>query len=124
MKRPLAVISLVLGLSVICGCGGSEPLPELNRVTGLVKRAGKPVRGGQVQFVPVEGSARFTIQSQVGQDGTYTLTTAGLPDPNQPSKSGVPAGVYKVRYTPPDGDRSSAIPIELPNPVTVGGNVG
>jgi hypothetical protein len=111
----------ILLCAALAGCSGSVPLPELHRVTGFVKKAGRPVRGGAVRFVPATEASVFAINSPVADDGTYTLETV-LPGGER--RPGAPAGVYRVTYTAPEpggSGPSSATPAELPGLVTVGG---
>ncbi|HJZ53481.1 MAG TPA: hypothetical protein VKE74_00895 [Gemmataceae bacterium] len=106
------------------GCsGGNQPaFPELHSVKGVVKKDGQPVSGGSVRFVPDPDKGEFLVNSEVGPDGTFSLSTVRTTDRSGERRSGAPAGKYKVTYTPPLGDQSAgpqANPIDLPNPITV-----
>lgn len=116
---------LLAGVSVaLAGCGtGDQPaFPELHPVTGVVRRGGRPVNGGAVRFTPDPDRPEFLINSDVGADGTYTLSTVRTTDKKGERKAGAPAGTYAVTYTPPLGDQAAGgdvSPVMLPNPVTV-----
>jgi hypothetical protein len=111
--------------AIFTGCGqeSKQPtFPDLHEVKGVVKRAGEPVKGGAIQFTPDPNKPEFLINSEVGTDGTFTLTTVRTTDSKGERKTGAPAGKYKVTYTPPLGDQTAGAPmapIDLPNPVTV-----
>ena len=112
-------------VALVAGCGqnsGQPPFAELNPVKGVVNFGGQPVKGGAVQFIPDPASAEFLINSEVGNDGTFTLTTVRTTDTKGERKPGAPAGKYKVTYNPPLADQTTgatANPIELPTPITV-----
>lgn len=122
--RTVVWVLLAVGPLVGCGSGGkSQPdFPALGPVKGTVSRGGSPVKGGAVQFFPDPARPEFLINSEVGADGTYTLSTVRTTDSSGERKTGAPAGTYKVTYTPPLGDQTAggAInPIELPKTFTV-----
>ena len=111
-------------LLVGCGGGGNQPaFPELFPVKGVVKRGGQPVSGGSVKFTPDPDRPEFGINSEVGADGTFSLTTFRTTDKAGERKPGAPAGKYRVTYMPPAGDQTaggvSFNPIEAPEPATV-----
>ena len=118
---------LLLGaLIAIAGCGGSDKdqpaFAELNPVTGVVKRDGQPVKGGQIIFTMDPDKQEFGVNAIVGQDGTYKLTTYRLTDRSGERKTGAPAGTFKVTYVPDIADQTAAgkmEPSKLPNPVAV-----
>jgi|SRR5579883_650893 len=131
--RLFSSLTLALGaalatLSAGCGGGKSQPdFPDLSPVKGVVKRDNNPVKGGVVRFVPDPDKPEFLINSEVGQDGTYTLSTVRTTDSRGERKPGAPPGSYKVIYTPSVTDQTAGgkmDPIELPAKVTVaaGGN--
>jgi hypothetical protein len=120
--------ALVLGAVLVAlslGCGKSEKLgdfPALSPVKGVVKRDGKPVKGGTVQFVPDPEKPEFLTNSEVKDDGSYSLSTVRTNDSKGERKPGAPAGTYKVVYTPSLNDQTTGgkmDPIEVPTKVTV-----
>jgi hypothetical protein len=114
---PLAVVGL-LG----CTEGKQADFPPLHPVNGVVKKDGKAVSGGTVQFTPDPDKPEFLTNSEVGTDGTFTLSTVRTTDKKGERKPGAPAGKYKVTYSPPLGDQTAGpagVPIELPATVTV-----
>ncbi len=115
-----------LAFTLLVGCGGggtNQPnFPDLHPVKGVVKRSGQPVKGGAIQFNPDPPRPDFLINSEVGADGTFTLTTVRTTDSKGERKTGAPAGSYTVTYTPPLADQTAGgqiNPIDLPKPVTV-----
>ena len=84
----------LIGLSVVCaaGCGpDASGNPTTYPVTGKVTRAGKPVDGATIVFVPADekGIAATGITDAAGE---YKMTTFAAGD-------GVTPGSYKVRLT-------------------------
>jgi hemoglobin len=59
-------------------------------VTGHVTFNGKPVGGGTITFVPVEGKGSKPIAADVAEDGTYSLKK-------------LPPGEYNIVIAPPAG---------------------
>jgi hypothetical protein len=124
MRAPLSALAALALFGAGCGDGGgSQPaFPELHPVTGTVKRDGAPVKGGAVAFAPDPAKPDFLINSEVGPDGTFELSTVRTTDRSGERKTGAPAGTYKVTFTPPLGDQTAggAInPIAVPKPVAV-----
>jgi hypothetical protein len=69
---------LIVSAASLLGCGGDLGKPKLGRVSGKVTYNGQPVTKGVVSFVPSSGPGAATGQTatgEVGQDGSYTLTT-------------------------------------------------
>jgi hypothetical protein len=65
-RRRQALLLLSLAASIgLFGCGGSS-----GTVAGKVYYKGELVKGGNVQFVASDGSAR---SSAIAEDGTYTI---------------------------------------------------
>lgn len=125
MRSQLHWILLASGGLLLPGCSSSTTQPDfadLHQVKGVVKRAGQPVKGGVVTFTGVPADPAFIINSEVGPDGNYTLSTVRTTDTAGERKPGAPAGKYKVTYEPPLGDQTAGgqiDPIELPATVTV-----
>ena len=90
--REAVLTILFLGLSL--GCGKTPE--KLYPVQGTVTVRGKPLSGGTVQFeMKNKGEASgevFTAAGEIGEDGTYQLSTFGKP--------GAPAGEHRVWVTP------------------------
>ena len=106
---------------LMAGCGGSQqPFAELYPVKGVVLRDGQPVQKGTIQFVGASGNASFIVNSEVGADGTFELTTVRTTDSSGERKTGAPAGAYTVTYTPFSDQRGGNFnPVALPKPITV-----
>jgi hypothetical protein len=121
----MRMLLFALLAAAACGCGkdGKQPdFPDLHPVKGTVTRGGAPVKGGAVQFYPDPARPDFLINSEVGADGTYTLSTVRTTDKSGERKPGAPAGTYKVTFTPPLGDQTAGgavNPIELTKTFTV-----
>jgi hypothetical protein len=115
----------VLATALVAGCGGGDnqpTFPDLTPVKGVVKRAGQPVKGGTVQFLPDPDRPEFLTNSEVGQDGTFTLTTVRTTDKTGERKTGAPVGKYRAMYQPPLGDQTAGgqlDPITVPGPFEV-----
>jgi hypothetical protein len=111
--------------ALLVGCGGdNQPaFPDLHPVKGVVKRGGQPVVGGSVRFTPEPDRPEFIVNSEVGPDGTFSLTTVRTTDKAGERKPGAPTGKYRVTYVPPAGDQTaggvSFNPIEVPELVVV-----
>lgn len=122
MRTPLFAAAVLWALSG-CGGGSNQPdFPDLNPVKGVVKRGGAPAKGGSVQFAPDPAKPEFMINSVVGDDGSFALSTVRSTDSKGERKPGAPAGTYKVTYTPPLGDQTAdghVHPVDAPKPVTV-----
>ncbi|MBN9121313.1 MAG: hypothetical protein J0I06_19535 [Planctomycetes bacterium] len=103
----------VLGAALVILSSGCEKgakladFPELSPVKGVVKRDGKPVKGGTVRFNPDPDKPEFLTNSEVKDDGTYSLTTVRTNDSKGERKPGAPPGKYKVSYIPALGDQTA-----------------
>jgi hypothetical protein len=122
--RARAVVPVLTAL-LLAGCGGgNQPaFPELYPVKGVVKCGGQPVVGGSVRFTPEPDRPEFLVNSEVGPDGTFSLTTVRTTDKSGERKPGAAAGSYRVTYMPPAGDQTtggvSFTPVAAPATVTV-----
>ncbi|HEY1188491.1 MAG TPA: hypothetical protein VGE74_12640, partial [Gemmata sp.] len=108
--RTLSGLAFAALAAALLGCGKdpSQPgFPDLHPVKGVVKRGGQPVSKGTVQFTPDPAKSDFLVNSEVGADGTFTLTTVRTTDSRGERKPGAPAGKYKVTFTPPLGDQTA-----------------
>lgn len=116
--------SLLVGCSVLLfsGCsGGNQPeFAELHAVSGKVQRAGVALQRGSLRFTPVNDKGEFSINSQVGEDGSFSLTTVRRTDSKGERRPGAPAGEYTVVYAPESLDQSVDVPpITLPQKIVV-----
>jgi hypothetical protein len=124
MRNRATTALLALALAALVGCQG-KPQPafaDLHPVKGVVKRGGTPANGGSVRFFPEEDKGEFIINSEVGPDGTYALSTVRATDSRGERRPGAPAGKYRVTYQPPLGDQAAGAATgayELPASVTV-----
>jgi hypothetical protein len=74
-----------------------------------------------VQFVPEPDRPEFLINSEVGPDGRFSLSTVRTTDSRGERRPGAPPGNYRVTYLPPVADQTTGNlePITLPKPLTV-----
>jgi hypothetical protein len=101
-------VVVVLLLTVLVGCK-SDPY-KLVPVTGTVTSCeGKPAAGGVVVFAPIDdpavtgrksGNPGREARGEVAADGTFTLTTIGIPP-----KPGAVTGPHRVTFEMPTGRR-------------------
>jgi hypothetical protein len=68
-QRQVVVALLATMLGTLSGCGGSD-MPELGLVSGVVTLDGKPVKGLDVSFHPMDGRPAI---GKTDADGKYTL---------------------------------------------------
>ena len=112
-------------LAAMLGCSSDSGVkwPKLHPAKGIVKVGGTVASGGYVHFRPEDTNIRdFVVTSEVGTDGTFTLTTGHAQDGKKERKPGAPAGRYIVTYSPQQTDQATgrtAMPIETPQPVTI-----
>ncbi len=123
MNRLTPPFAFVTALILGCGSGSEQPaFSELHPVKGVVLRGNAPVNSGSVRFTAEPDQPEFLINSPVGADGTFTLTTVRTTDKSGERKSGAPLGTYHVTYMPAGGDQTAGgamEPIELPKTVTI-----
>lgn len=98
----LAFIAVLIGIGFVPACNKEHPFAS---VSGKVTVDGKPLSGGNVNFIPdvptdkeghpkVSGLDTSGLSSgQIDPDGSYKIYTGG--------KAGAPVGKYKVTVTPP-----------------------
>lgn len=130
MRSSLERVWILLALAVLCGgCESGRPQPafsDLHAATGVVTKGGSAVSGGVVTFTPQPDRQEFMINSEVGADGRFSLTTVRATDSKGERRPGAPAGEYSVTYLPPVKDQTTGNldPIVLPNPIKIqaGGN--
>ena len=66
---------LVLPLVVFSGCGeeiGPERF-ETSRVMGVIQVAGRPVPGGMIEIIPIDGTVGNIRSGPIGIDGSFQL---------------------------------------------------
>jgi len=122
MNRFLLFLAFTFA-ACLTGCN-TTPQPDfapLHPVTGKVQRGGSPLGGGSVRFNPIPDKQEFIINSLVGADGSFTLTTVRTTDTKGERRPGAPAGEYSVVYTPESADQTAAYqpPITLPQKVVI-----
>ena len=80
--------------AVLTGCGKSKL--EVAPVHGRVTFNGKPVPGGEIQFIPVAGGTKVpvTARATIDENGNYTLSTYGKGD-------GAILGEHRVVFSKP-----------------------
>lgn len=84
---PIAALCAA-AMFVLSGCGGeASGQRETARVQGTVTYQGQPLTTGTVFFVPEGGGP--TAEGQIGEDGTFELTTYEEGDGAVPGKHGV-----------------------------------
>lgn len=97
MNRKASCFNLFIVLFVasgLSGClgDGSEPIPDLSEVTGVITWDGEPLSGAKVVFEPEEvreKARRRASSSTTEEDGTYRLYY-------NPKTSGATPGKHKV----------------------------
>jgi hypothetical protein len=107
---PPRLTALVLLSAFLLGCK-SDPY-ALVSVTGKVTSCeGKPAAGGVIVFAPIDdpdttgrkgGNPGREARGEVRADGTFTLTTIGIPP-----KAGAVAGPHRITFEMPTGRRPS-----------------
>jgi hypothetical protein len=114
-RRLFAVAGLWL---VVSGCKGVQ-LPKTYPATGSVQYAdGRPMKGGLVQFMPVDAESAGTLRVSgvIKEDGTFALETVK----DKHKLTGAPEGEYRVSIIPPlHGEHKGLPPIELPGTTKV-----
>lgn len=106
-----------------CSDRSKQPaFPDLHPVQGVVQRDGKAVSSGVIQFAPIPDQPEFLVNSEIGSDGRFTLTTVRTTDSKGERKTGAAEGQYKVTYHPPLADQTAGgqlVPIVLSQLVEV-----
>lgn len=116
--------SILFAFCLGCSQPADQPkFPDLQPVQGTVTRGGIAITGGgAIVFSPDPDAGEFLVNSEVGKDGTFSLSTVRTTDKKGERKVGAPAGVYKVTFNPPLGDQAAGSvqkPVDLPKPVTI-----
>jgi hypothetical protein len=87
------------GLLALGGCGEGRSVGPCVPVQGRVTLGGKPLVGGTVSFIPLEGGPdRPRAEGGIDAQGHYSLKTAG--------KEGAPAGKYRAVVTTSGEDKN------------------
>jgi hypothetical protein len=90
--RILRLSPMILGLSLMMGCGGGgTKLPEMGAVSGTITHKGKPVPMAMVVFMPSEKGA-VSSSAQTDAEGKYTLRYMN-------GDEGVAIGKHRVEVT-------------------------
>jgi hypothetical protein len=119
--RLTGLLLLAVAAFVAAGCSNKEAHKPVFPVRGRVLFEGKPTPHALVVFHPLgaEDNDAVRPRSQVGPDGTFTLTTYEAGD-------GAPAGQYRVTVelwlSTGNGDEgpTSRLPARYANPATSG----
>jgi hypothetical protein len=113
----LVVVLVVAGVTLgadSCTTSG-RPMPRTYAVKGkVVFPDGKPMPGGMVQLQSSIDPSMTTTGS-IQEDGTFSLTTLF----ENKKLNGAIEGPHTVTVIPPMGPDQSAVPITLPEPITV-----
>lgn len=120
MARSLLLFTFAILL--FSGCSGSNQpeFADLHPVTGKVQRAGVSLQRGSLRFTPVNDKGEFSVNSEVGDDGRFSLTTVRTTDSRGERRPGAPAGEYTVVYAPESLDQTVDVPpITLPQKIIV-----
>jgi hypothetical protein len=115
---PRTLTAAVLLSIMLAGCK-ADPY-KLVPVTGKVTSCeGKPAAGGVIVFAPIDapdktgrkaGNPGREARGEVGADGTFTLTTIGIPP-----KPGAVAGPHRITFEMPTGIRPTLAPGDKAN---------
>jgi hypothetical protein len=96
----LGLVPFILcGMLALAGCGNGRSVGPCVPVQGKVTLGGKPLVGGRVTFVPLEGNASGPRpEGDIDAKGRYSLTTGG--------KEGAPVGKYRATLTTSGMDKT------------------
>jgi hypothetical protein len=108
---------LAVAMAVVSAAGCREELGPVSfattRVTGVVREGGRPLGGGWIEFMPVDGTVGNLRSAPIGRDGRFEATKVavgrhlvgfvaapiGRPDvrqrfegPNSPIRLAIPPG--------------------------------
>src|SRR5262249_33645207 len=110
MIRQRLLLGLAVALAVV-GCQRAPSMPGVVPVKGKVLLpGGEPLRGGRLNFLPKNPSGLGGIEpfADIGQDGTFTVTTY------QENDGAIP-GEYVVTISPVNYKAKGGNPVKLPN---------
>src|SRR5690606_11332502 len=92
VSGPCGFVALLLGVSLVAGCGGGKAKDQLGAtVTGQVTFDGSPVDGATVTFQPADASKKGAF-GRTDTEGNFTLSTSTATE-------GVEPGEYHVTVT-------------------------
>lgn len=76
-SRASTCLTLVVGILMVSGCGGSPDGPTLASVKGKITYQGKPLAIGQISFIPdgSKGTAGPMASGRVNENGEFQLQT-------------------------------------------------
>jgi hypothetical protein len=106
MFRPLLIAAFLSIFLLGCKTDPYSLVPVTGKVTSC---EGKPAAGGVVVFAPIDdpdhtgrkaGNPGREARGEVAADGTFTLTTIGIPP-----KSGAVTGRHRITFEMPTGIR-------------------
>ena len=120
MARSLLLFTAAILLFSGCSSGNQPEFADLHPVTGKVQRAGVALQRGSLRFTPVNDKGEFSVNSEVSDDGSFSLTTVRTTDSRGERRLGAPAGEYTVVYAPESLDQTVDVPpITLPRKIVV-----
>jgi hypothetical protein len=94
-----AVFLCAWGLVALPGCGAGPAVGPCVPVRGKVTLGGKPLVGGSVTLIPLEGEGnRPRPEGTIDTQGMYSVRTAG--------KEGAPPGKYRATLTTGGEDKA------------------
>jgi hypothetical protein len=73
-RSGLSTLAILPVLALVAGCAdalGPEPM-ETTRVTGRIRYGTDPVRGGWVEFMPIQGTIGLMRSAPIRPDGTFS----------------------------------------------------
>ena len=88
----IGVASVFALVACLSGCGDGQP-PTYPAGGRVVFTDGSPLRGGNIEFAPKEGTIKTSARAMIEDDGTFRLSTFGDGD-------GAMGGVYRVSLIP------------------------
>ena len=105
----------------LAGSGSEHAVRRGLQATNRLFAGDAAVSGGVVRFSPDPDKPDFLVNSEVGADGRFKLSTVRTTDSQGERRHGAAAGKYRVTFTPKLGDQTSGYkaPVTLPTPVTV-----
>jgi len=77
-RRPAAGRLAAIALATLAGCAeelGPEPMPTA-RAAGVVTADGRPVVGGWIELLPVDGTVGRLRSGRLGPDGSFQVDRA------------------------------------------------
>lgn len=95
-------------LTAVAGCGeelGATPIAHV-AVEGRVTDGSKPVAGGWIEFLPVDGTTGHLRSAPLGADGSFRVTGLG-------------SGPHVVRLVRPSSPRVEAMFQQFASPIRV-----